>query len=171
MISGTVNIRMTGSGLPFVIFNCIEEILPVTNNCCWKIVIGRILFVKMFSYKILWYPLLSSYRGINRQFRVIRKNASARHCFCSCMAARHIDFQKYVHPCKHDSHISRYILMPGLLRAVHSRNPSAIRILRSIRSAVILISGRVVKSYNHLCASTTCFLTFDPGIRFYIHFT
>ena len=27
------------------------------------------------------------------------------HIFCSCMAARHIDFQKYVHPCKHDSHI------------------------------------------------------------------
>ena len=37
------------------------------------------------------------------QFRVIRKNASARHCFCSYMASRHIDFQKYVHPCKHDS--------------------------------------------------------------------
>ena len=44
--------------------------------------------------------VVKSYEG---QFRVIRKNASARHCFCSCMAARHIDFQKYVHSCKHDS--------------------------------------------------------------------
>ena len=43
-----------------------------------------------------------------------------------------------------------------------------IRISRCIRTTFILILERVTKSYNHVCASTSWFMTFDPGIIKYL---
>ena len=39
-----------------------------------------------------------------------------------------------------------------------------IRISCGIHPTFILMLGRVIKSQNHLCASTPWFMTFDPGI-------
>lgn len=35
----------------------------------------------------------------------IHKTAATQLSFCSCVASRHINFQKYAHSCTHDSHI------------------------------------------------------------------
>ena len=44
-----------------------------------------------------------------------------------------------------------------------------IRISWGIHPTFILIFGRVIKSYNHSCASTSWLMTFDPGILEYVY--
>ena len=52
---------------------------------------------------------------------LIRKIASSRLCFCSCMAARHIDVPKYVPSCKHESHIYGHLHGSESLQVLISR--------------------------------------------------
>jgi len=56
----------------------------------------------------------------------------------------------------------------GLFRASHSHNPTQYSHIVKLTLPFYAHIGRVNKSYKHSCASTSCFMTFDPDINYYI---
>ena len=81
-------------------------------------------------YAVVFMPLKVFYEVFLGSITIqslIRKIASSRLYFCSCMAARHIDVPKYVPSCKHESHIYGHLhgsesLQVFVSRAQHQFN-------------------------------------------------